>query len=74
MKSAIRECIENNILSEYLRRQSKELINLLIGEYSYEDDLRIQRQEAEEKGVAEGMVKGIEKGIAEGKSQQALGL
>lgn len=26
------------------------VINLLIGEYSYEDDLRIQRQEAEEKG------------------------
>ena len=27
---------------------------MLIGEYSYEDNLRIQRQVAEEKGVAEG--------------------
>ncbi len=67
MESAIRECIEKGVLSEYLRRKSKEVINMLIGEYSYEDDLRIQRQEAEEKGMA----KGVEKGIAEGKSKQA---
>lgn len=54
MESAIRECIKKGILSEYLRRKSKEVLNMLIGEYSYEDNLRIQRLEAEEKGVAEG--------------------
>lgn len=48
MKEAIEECIRRGILADYLSRKAKEVINMLIGEYNYEDDLRVQRQEAAE--------------------------
>ncbi len=49
-QSAIQYCIDNNILSEYLRGKVTEVIDMLFAEYNYEEDIRTQRQEAEEKG------------------------
>ena len=35
-ENAIKECMQHDILREYLQRKSKEVINILIGEYDYD--------------------------------------
>ncbi|MBQ8778054.1 MAG: hypothetical protein IJZ71_11245, partial [Treponema sp.] len=60
--------IKNGVLSEYLKRKSTEVHNMLFGEYDYETDIRVQRREAFEDGVAEG----IEQGIEQGAEQKAI--
>jgi len=63
-EKAIKECIQNNILKEYLRRKSKEVLNMLIGEYDYATDIAVQREESFDMG--------LERGKAEGSRQKAL--
>ena len=53
-EKAIKECIENDILKEYLQRKSKEVLNMLIGEYDYDTDIAVQREESFELGLVEG--------------------
>ena len=59
--TAINRSIKNGVLSEYLKRKSTEVHNMLFGEYDYETDIRVQRREAFEDGVAEGIEQGAEK-------------
>ena len=65
-EKAIEECIKNDILREYLQRKSKEVLNMLIGEYDYETDIAVQRAEEREMALAEGFQRGIEQGIEQG--------
>ena len=57
-KNAIKECIQNDILREYLQRKSKEVMNMLIAEYDYDVDIAVQREEEREIALKEGEVKG----------------
>ena len=70
---AIKECIDNDILRDYLIREGSEVVNLLIAEYDYNTDIEVQREEAfgqgEAKGRAEGIAEGKAEGIAEGKAK-----
>ena len=63
-EKAIKECIQNDILKEYLQRKSREVINMLIAEYDYDTDIAVQREEA---GRA-----AFDEGLAEGSRQKAL--
>lgn len=63
-EKAIKECIQNDILKEYLQRKSREVINMLIGEYDYDTDIAVQRQES--------LMIGIRQGIERGSRQKAL--
>ena len=49
-KNAIKECIQNDILREYLQRKSREVMNMLIAEYDYDVDIAVQREEALQEG------------------------
>ena len=40
-KNAIKECIQNDILREYLQRKSKEVTNMLLTEYDYDVDIAV---------------------------------
>ena len=51
---AIREAVSEGVLVEYLERKSTEVINMFMSEYSYADDLRVQREEAREEGIEAG--------------------
>jgi hypothetical protein len=53
-ENAIKECIRRGILREYLQRKSKEVLNMLIGEYDYATDIAVQRAEEREMGYTEG--------------------
>ena len=63
-ENAIKECIKNNILKEYLQRKSREVVNMLIAEYDYDTDIAVQRQES--------LMLGIQQGEARGSRQKAL--
>ena len=67
-EDAIKECIRNGILKEYLQRKAGEVINMLLAEYDYATDIAVQR--AEERKIAYSEGKSL--GIAEGARQKAL--
>ena len=75
-RNAIKECIQNDILREYLQRKSREVMNMLIAEYDYDVDIAVQREEEREialkEGIAQGEAKGFSEGISEGSYQKAL--
>ena len=53
-QNAIKDCIQNDILREYLQRKSKEVMNMLIAEYDYDVDIAVQREEEREIALQEG--------------------
>ena len=53
-EKAIKECIRNGILKEYLQRKAKEVINMLIAEYDYATDIAVQRAEERKIAYVEG--------------------
>lgn len=63
IKKAIRECIDRGILEEYLKRKGSEVENMLIAEYSYEEDIQVKQQEAEQQGRREGRREGRQEGL-----------
>ncbi|UTC66533.1 MULTISPECIES: Rpn family recombination-promoting nuclease/putative transposase [unclassified Treponema] len=68
-QKAVEECIQNNILREYLKRKTKEVINMLLAEYDYDTDIAVQRAEERETAFAEGIEQGIEQGMERGIEQ-----
>ena len=70
-KNAIKECIQNDILREYLQRKSKEVMNMLIAEYDYDVDIAVQRKEEREIALQEGS---YQKAIETAKNLLAIGL
>ena len=54
LEQAINECIKKGILTDYLIRKSTEVLNMFFGEYSYEEDIAAQREEAMEQGLEKG--------------------
>ena len=75
-EDAIKECIQNGILKEYLQRKAGEVINMLLAEYDYATDIAVQRAEerkiAYTEGKSLGITEGKSLGIAEGARQKAL--
>ena len=63
---AIRYCIKNNILKDYIINNAKEVEGMLVAEYDYNLDLQVQREECYKKGILEGMQQGMEKGLLNG--------
>ena len=57
-QKAIEECIANNILKDYLKRKTKEVLNMLLAEYDYETDIAVQRAEEREIAFAQGISQG----------------
>ena len=53
-EKAIHECIEKGILADYLRVHGSEVVNMLMSEYNYEQDIR----GAERRSIEEGEKRG----------------
>ena len=58
VETAIKECIEQGVLSDYLKHYGSEVVNMLFEEYDAERALEIRGQEEYEKGEADGEKKG----------------
>lgn len=66
MKKAIEECIKNSILAEYLKRKGSEVRNMLVAEYSYEEDIKVKQEEARQEGLSIGLSQGLSQGMEQG--------
>ena len=66
--TAIKQSSKNGFLSDYLKRKSTEVQNMLLMEYDYATDIEVQREEAFEKGVN----KGIQQGVSQGEHQAKI--
>ena len=60
LEEALSKAINDGILEDYLKRKSTEVRNMLIAEYSYETDIKVQRREAFRLGKEEGISQGAE--------------
>lgn len=66
VKKAVDDCIRNNILSEVLRKNRAEVMDMILTEFDEEEFREFLREEAREKGLAEGRAEGRAEGHAEG--------
>ncbi len=48
LEKAVKECIRNGILSDYLTRKSYEVVNMLMAEYDYDLDMQVKYEDAYE--------------------------
>jgi len=56
MEQAVKECMKQGILTEYLERKSKEVVNMLTLEYDEELAHKVYKEEGIEEGVEIGRV------------------
>ena len=56
-KKAIEIAMERGILTDYLDRKSREVINMLCAKYSYKDDIAVKQKEAFEDGQQKQVIK-----------------
>ena len=62
---AVDECIKENILADFLRKNRAEVISMSIFEYDKEEEEKKLRKAEYEAGVSLGVEKGIKKGVIE---------
>ena len=67
VERAVKECIHEGILEQFLRENRAEVIAMSIFEYDQEEEERKLRKAEFEAGVASGIERGIERGIEQGK-------
>lgn len=67
VKKAVDECIQEEILEEFFRKNRAEVIAVSIFEYDKEEEERKLRKAEFEAGEQSGIQKGIQEGIQEGK-------
>ncbi|MDR0928901.1 MAG: Rpn family recombination-promoting nuclease/putative transposase [Oscillospiraceae bacterium] len=68
VEEAINECIEQDVLADYLKNHGYEVRNMLMTEWSTEVAIRVSREE----GIEEGIERGIERGEAKKQREIAL--
>lgn len=66
---AVTECIKEDILAEFLKKNRAEAMEVSIFEYNEELHLANLRREGYEEGLADGLEKGISQGITQGITQ-----
>ena len=81
VEMAIEECIKENVLSDFFRKNRSEVLKVSIFEYDEQRQMELARKgaieegrekgikEGREKGIKEGREKGIKEGIREGKRE-----
>jgi len=61
---AVQDCIGDGILTDFLKKQSSEVINLLTTEWNWERAMDVRAREAREDGVEEGREEGRVEGVS----------
>ncbi len=74
VERAITECIREDILADFLKRNRAEAMKVSIYEYNEEQHLATVRSEGYEDGLSEGLERGISQGISQGIMQSILEL
>ena len=63
-KHAIEIAMEEGILTDYLDRKSREVINMLCAKYDYKMDIAVKKEEAKEEKAIEASIEFLKEGIA----------
>ena len=74
INQALDECIRNNILAKFLKKNRSEVMNSLLCEYDEEKFIARERKNSYADGEAHGLAKGRTEGKAEGKAEDILEL
>ena len=69
---AVKECIHNGILVDYLTKKGSEVINMLIAEYDYDLDIEVQREEAFKEGRDKLLYELIQKNFSKGRTPEEM--
>lgn len=76
VEAAVDQCIEEGVLTEYLRRQRAEVCEMFLTEYDeaderrrLENEVRIAKEHAQEQGHRQGFEEGRQQGLEEGLEQ-----
>ena len=64
LESAIKYCIENDVLKDFLKKHGSEVYGMLYGEYKLEDEIAVVKREYFEDGHAQGHAQGHSQGSA----------
>ncbi len=63
---AVEECIQEDVLKEFLSQHRSEVFDLTLTEYDEATVLRQIREEALEEGIEQGLERGLEQGLERG--------
>ena len=69
MTQAVRACIREGILADFLKKNASEVINMLTTEWDINVAMEVWKEEAREDGLEEGRAQGIAQGIEQGIAQ-----
>lgn len=72
IRYAIDRCIKEKVMVEYLQGLSQEDKNMIFGEYDYETDIRVQREEAKEEGIEANKLANAKNAILKGFTLQDI--
>ena len=71
IRKAMEDCINQNVLKEFLEKHRGELVNMLISEYDWDLALEVRKEEGWEEGMERGMEKGRQEGMANERRKNA---
>lgn len=66
VERSIEECIKENVLTDFLRKNRAEVLSVSLFEYNEQQHIQMEREAAREDGRREGIEEGIKEGIREG--------
>lgn len=69
VQKAVTECIQENILADFLRKNQAEVIAMSIFEYDKVEEEKKLRKAEFDAGVEQGLKQGVEQGIEQGLKQ-----
>lgn len=69
---AVEECIENDVLKEFLLKHREEVETVSIGEYNFQEHMKVVAKENMEEGISIGEERGIELQRIEGEKLLSL--
>lgn len=72
VERAVAECIEEGILTEFLKKNRAEVVHVSIYEYDAEKHMRQEKEESWEDGHRTGLEEGHRTGLAEGRKEILL--
>lgn len=72
VNEAIDECIQENVLSDFFRKNRSEVVGVSIYEYDEEGHMEVLKEEQYQRGVEDGIQQGINEGIKEGEHKERV--
>ena len=67
IQKSVEDCVNKNILKDFLIKHGTEVCNMLYAEYDIEEALKVREKEGKEEGKLETKIEGVKKALIRGK-------